>query len=467
MKKKIAVFKAFMLLAFASMALFACNNDATTETLVIRITGRLPLVFRWYDARIDCPECAQIYAIVNTPEKGDFDYGPYSFDFNGVILKDVLSGENRTVTVWATDAGGNTIYRGVIGGIGVIADKTNNPVNVNLYPRGWYKQSPAQPGVNWELRAVRTVGEIGWIAGNDFGNSRGAIYRGAELSWSLQSLTVTQSNDWRLYAIDGVSTWTAGEDLQHGGGIILRYDGAIWKDDVVEPAYADPWRLHGISFDAGGIGWAVGETDTLASHDPVVLKYSSNVWAAATAPAGAISLYDVFAFGGGDALMCGLDNGSGNGALLLWDASAANYVDYAAGAGVANPWELKDVHGFSTSDWWAAGTEHGLNDAGIVIRYTTAGGLVVEYPTGPSGDWTLEGIWANASGEAWAVGLGDDGAILMHRTSAGVWSQVDPDNGALGWKLYGVDINADGWGFAVGVDTSASQGLILKYPFPE
>lgn len=469
MKRKVFVFTISFVFVFFAFFAGSCDDSATTEEVVIEITGKLPVRFIWHDGIANCPDCLEIYATVTT-ELGDYEYGPFPFVFTGFTLKDVLGGFNRVVTVWITDASGAVIYRGVAEGVQVIADQVNTTLDVEMFSRSWYEVDIGQVSADWSIEGVRTVGEgDGWMVGSNNTGTSGFVYRGISHSWAIQSLAAVLSSNWTLNSIDEGSAWAVGEDIAGGTGIILRYDGAIWYDDVTEPAFTDPWRLFGVSFDSDGTGWAVGEKDTVASTDPVVLKYSAATWGTAAVPSGMCSLFDVFALGAGDSLMGGVDNATGDGVLTVWDDSTTSYVDYAAGLGMVNDWAVNDVYAISADDWWAAGVSNAVGgDTGLVVHYTTAGGAATEVPSGPTSPWSLNGIWTSAEGEAWAVGVDASGPVILHRDTLGNWTSGTVVDGVQNtWELYGVDFGTDGWGYAVGKNTATSHGLALKYPFPK
>ncbi len=462
---------AFLIAAIFSIAVVTCDDTITTETTYVVIVGDLPIEFAWHDGRTDCPECYSVYATVRTP-KEDYDYGPYLFEFGGVTLEDVLAGSDQEVIVWVTESTGSTketgaIYHGVAEHVPVTADVTNDPETITLYPRGWYEVVLNQPSVDWGLKSVRMVGEgQGWIAGWDTEAGRGVIYRGIENTWGLQLPDAAPAN-WRLDSIDGGSgstAWAVGEDAGGGAGLILRYNGEFWYDDDDEPTISDPWRLKGVSFATDGGGWAVGETDTVGgAHEPVVLRYSSGTWVETDVPAGSVSLSDVFALDGGEALMGGFDGTTPEAGLpAYWNGSAYEYPTATFEACGGSPWEVQDVYALSPNDWWAAATC--TDEYGIVMHYN--GAIIVESPVVTDENWALGGIWANGSGEAWAVGSSDTRPLVLHR-EGGEWSIVTPDDALTGWKIYSVDFATDGWGYAVGRNTDANSGLLLRYPFPK
>jgi len=474
MKKSLFMSAAIISACLWGIASINCGGSNTAQTTIVEITGKLPVLFTWHDGITSCAECAQIIIVVNTSEKGDFDYDPFPFSFGGVTINHVLAGFNRTVIVSVTNSTGEVIYHGSAIAPKIVAGKTNDPLTIELFSRGWYKIYMNQPSTTWVLFKVRmTSSGNGWMVGRDgVGPYRGFVYRGIENSWGLQLPTVSTSNDWWLNSIDGAGStaWAVGADSQNKTGIILRYDGAIWNENVGEPTISNPWVLRGVSFASDGIGWAVGEnTPSGAKSGPVVLRYAGSWLRMTEEPAGSISLYDVFALSGGGALIVGKNNTTNKGYIAQWDEATTTYQD-----GAPTPpdpcngsnWDARDIYAVSAGNWWAAGTCYDPPGSGVTIHYN--GTSNVENPTGPAGNWGLYGIWANASGEAWAVGYGDNGAVILSRSSGGTWSVVTPEDAQTSWRLYSVDFSADEmWGYAVGEDTTTHLGLVLKYPFPQ
>ncbi len=459
--------------------LFGCDNETTTDTAVIKITGKVPIVFNWYDAAPSCPDC-KIYAQVYTGERwGTFYYGPFEFDPDSITLDNVLAGQDRDFTVWVTDTSGEITYRDVTKNVQVIANTTNDPVQVTLYPRGWYEVSMQQPSLNWQLTDVKLADEgYSWMAGRDNSNGKGVIFRGAEGAWSLRLPEVTGSSNWTLNSIAsgaGGEAWAVGEDIENNQGIILRYDGSLWNDDIKEPPSS---CLFGVSFSpSGSIGRAVGEIILGSSYAGVMLAYPSSTvgWVSDPAPAGSVSLFDVATFNNGDAIVGGKDNDNGSGYLALWDDSADSYSAYSTPGSVCSKaeWHVNDIFAVNESDWWAAGACYtpvgSIN--GVVLHYTSATSVTVEdlSAVAYSDDWWLNGIWADSAGDAWAVGEGSSSVVILNK-SGGSWTPVTPDGSSGDWKLSGVDFNPAGsitWGYAVGHDASNSRGLAIKYPFPE
>jgi len=461
------------ILAVVFAALPGCDNESTADTVVIRVTGKVPIEFNWDGSAPACPTCT-IYAQVYTGEKwGTFDYGPFDFDPDSITLENVLAGQSRDFTVWVTDASGEIIYRGVTEGVKVIADTTNDPVQVTLYGRGWHQISLQQPSSDWQLTDVKLAEEgYGWMAGTDNLNRRGVVFRNIEGAWSLRLPDVTSSSNWTLDSIapgDDNKAWAVGEDVTNGKSIILRYDGSIWNDDVIEPASS---CLFGVSFSpSGSIGYAVGELNS----DGVLLKYPSSGggdWERASTVS-SVSFFDVVTFNNGDAIVGGKDNASGSGYLALWDDSAGSYSAYSAPSSVCSSpnWEINDVYAVSADDWWAAGAcyDPAGSTIGTALHYTDADGLTVQALPSISGDWWLNGIWADSAGDAWAVGEGASSVVILNK-SGGSWSRVTPDESSGDWDLSAVDFSPAGsvtWGYAVGRNAADSRGLAIKYPFPK
>lgn len=457
-------------------ALLGCDNEATSDTAVIVVTGKVPIEFTWDGGVPNCPDC-EIYAQVYTDERwGTFDYGPFDFNPDSITLDHVLAGLERDFTVWVTDTtSGEIIYRGVKEDVQVNANTTNDPVPITLYPRGWYEINMGYLSTDWELTDVKLAEEgYSWMAGNDLAapSSTGITFRGLTGAWSQTSPPSVSTPNWMLTSIAsgaGGEAWAVGEDKENNRGIILRYDGSFWNDDVNEEPPSS--CLFGVSFSpSGSIGYAVGELNS----DGVLLKYSSasGAWET-TSTVSSVSLFDVVTFNNGDAIVGGKDNVSGSGYLALWDDSASSYSVYTAPSSVCSTadWEVNDVYSVSADDWWAAGACYdGASTIGVVLHKNGPGIEVQALPT-YSDNWWLNGIWANSSGDAWAVGEGASSVVMLNKSN-GSWEKVIPDGSSGDWDFSTVDFSPAGsptitWGYAVGRDAAYNRGLVIKYPFPE
>lgn len=455
---------------FGIFLVTSCDNTVEADPIIVQYSGSVMLSFNWKDARTDCPECTSTYVKVKTERYGDFDYGPYPFSFAGIHLAEVLSGYGHTVIAWVTDAGGTVIYRGVVNGVNILGGIENPAIEVDLYPRGWYPVTTSQPSINWGLNDVRMTNTgNGWIAGWDTAGARGVVFRGGADSWVLDTVPVTSTSTWKLNSIAdaGDGAWAVGRDEQNSKGIILRNAGGLWVDDVAEPTVSANWELFGVDFYQTDNGWAVGRDNENSTG--VILKYQTN-WQAVAGPIALTdyTLIDVEALSNGF-IACGRDNTAGVGFLLQWNGT--NYTIHQPPAGdVADchtAWELRDVYAVSDNEWWAVGyCESNLDPAfGMVFHYTTDLGLTRDLLPGPAGDWELNGIWADESGEAWAVGVAGGRGIIFQRDSVGNWSEVVPNTSLTNWSLNAVDFSTD-WGYAVGIDNTSQRGVILRYPFP-
>jgi|GEM_PF-2303664 len=457
-------------------ALIGCNQTITSNPIVVYYSGSINVNFNWIGGVPDCVECAQTYVTVYTSEMGDFNYGPFTFSYDGVYLSQVLGGHNRIFTIWVTDNAGDTLYRGVLSDVHITSGVENPSVTVDIYGKGWYTLSVSQPSASWGLDKVRMSGDgSGWIAGSDNLGDHGVIFRGGNDIWALDSLQVSSSNYWALRSVvpSGDGAWAVGEDKQHGSGIILRNDGTIWHDDVTEPVVPGPWRLNGVDMIADIAGWAVGESESSTPESGVVLQYDQSGWTLY----GPLNLpncafNDIAAISTAEFIIGGEDKSASTGFVLDW--RMGNTITYtpAAMGDCTGEWAIKDVYAVEASDWWAAGScdNGGGSTFGLAFHYTSASGEMLRQTiSGITGNWTLEGIWADASGEAWAVGNTPTAAVIL-RLSGGEWSQVTPlmpPGDSLSWSLQSVDFPATGWGYAAGTDLTNNRGIILRYGFPK
>lgn len=148
--------------------------------------------------------------------------------------------------------------------------------------------------------------------------------------------------------------------------------------------------------------------------------------------------------------------------ILHWNGTAWSGVT-APRQGAAASYRLSAIGGTSATDIWAAGTKLGDGTASPLIVHFNGRTWSNASPARPA-TGELNGVAADAAGDAWAVGQGVPGRILTLHWDGSTWSQVpSPDPGRSSGALAAVAASTpdNAWAAGSTMKTAASPSRAL------
>lgn len=291
----------------------------------------------------------------------------------------------------------------------------------------------------------------------------------------LNSVSAARSNDvWAAGFADNVSCQAG----VCGRTLVEHWDGSQWtRVASPNPGLAD--YLYGIAAISLTDVWVGGqEWASLSSDFPVLLHYDGTNWNSYGFPQlqlGQISA--VFALASNDVWAVGWYGtvSTGQGLSLHWNGKRWTMVPFPSDRlGIVL---LRSVSGVASNDLWAVGnvSYYGpwgeLEDSARTYRWNGSSWKQVSFPL--SGYSYVNGVFARASDDVWAVGAGDSacGFNYCYATihwDGSAWSDVfNPNQGVL----YGVSASSSSDAWAVGDGFNTTTGYptgtyTLHYALP-
>ncbi|HMA33793.1 MAG TPA: hypothetical protein VKY74_04865, partial [Chloroflexia bacterium] len=221
-----------------------------------------------------------------------------------------------------------------------------------------------------------------------------------------------------LYAVSATSSddaWAAGEY-----GHLLHYTGGAWTA-------SDPPALRGVNIERLKM---LSATSGWASTEYQAFQYDGTTWQErSTGLTDTLSLGTIAPAAPNDVwATLSYDSAFGEAELAHW--TGTRWI--TASLGLTDTVLLEDITMLSPSDGWAAGTEFKPEPSparACLFHYDGAHWTVAPAPPGAA---YLYNIWANASGELWALGAPTNSPTFFYHYSAGAWTgwaappNVDP-----------------------------------------
>jgi hypothetical protein len=223
-------------------------------------------------------------------------------------------------------------------------------------------------------------------------------------AWKTPELPVLPDGTY-LGGVDALSAtdvWAVGStvDSLPGAPSLLHYQGLEWQTVPTPPPPAGSTDdLDAIDMRTASDGWAVGETSTGTSTQPLILRWQGGGWTAPKAALGAGGLVAVAAAGADDVWAVGnqVDGlGASHGLVLHFDGAAWAPVKVSTPAGTT----LSAVAVAGPGDIWAAGQNCAAACTASVWHLSAAGWQSVPV----AGGTEVAALVAFAPDNVWTLG---------------------------------------------------------------
>jgi hypothetical protein len=260
---------------------------------------------------------------------------------------------------------------------------------------------------NSQLQGVTAVAaDDVWTAGAwwDAGRVHPLLAHWDGAGWKVPGLPALPPDTY-LSGVDAVGpadVWAVGS-TEGGPAIpsILRYDGATWQT-VPAPAFpaGSANDLEAIDMRTADDGWAVGESSTGTSAQPLILRRQGGRWIGSAAPkATRGGLAAVAAAGAGDVWAVGTSTdptGVAHGLVLHFDGAAWSPAELSTPAGTT----LNAVAVAGPGDVWAAGRTCTIACTAAVWHFSAGAWR----PAPATGGAEVLALVAFAPGNVWTLG---------------------------------------------------------------
>ena len=318
-------------------------------------------------------------------------------------------------------------------------------------------------GTTWTLvNSNGVLDDFSSVSGNASNGSR--MYIGGQNGvYQLNGSTLTSAAASYPVSVLGVSVDAAGSAWAVGQrGSIQRFSGSAWTTLNFAPDLLDVWTTSATN------AWTVGEYG-------FIYRWNGSTWTRQAAPSLA-NLYTVWGASATDAFA-----GGDNGTMLRWNGSAWASMTFPSAARVFALWgssssnvfavtDIGEILRFNGTTWTTQATAPGgatlLSVYGVSandVYATGTGGLIMRFNgtawstlTTPSVTTTLFGVWMSGGNNIAAVGANQDG------TSGFAYNF----NGSA-WAPYGIGTAkalTSVWGPSVfDIYATGDAGTILRY----
>lgn len=234
-----------------------------------------------------------------------------------------------------------------------------------------------------------------------------------------------------LLSVWGTSTsdvWVVGADAGDGTGpVVLHLDGDAWQRVPTGRTEGDLWWVFGFE---GGPVYMGGDGGVILRHDP-----ADGSFATMTTP-GTGTVFGIWGASPEDVWAVGGDSESAGGFAWRLASTGAWEPEPSVPDDVASSAALWKIHGTSTSEAWAVGSN------GVALHWDGTA-----FARGDTGVGTSLFTVHAFEGRYAAVGGSASGLVVEHDGTQ--WSNVTPDPAPMG--LSGVTLGPGGLGVAVGL----------------
>jgi len=278
-----------------------------------------------------------------------------------------------------------------------------------------------------------------------------------------------------ISAVGGNDVWAAGfadnvscQQLICGRSLVERWDGSSWtRVSSSNPGLAD--YLYGIAALSPSDVWVGGEEwqKSPLIDFPVLMHFNGTNWKPYSFPQlqlgqisalFALSSTDVWAVGSYGTIS------SGQGLVLHWDGKSWKMIPFPIETGGII--QLRSFSGAASNDLWAVGDYQYYGPYGEVeqsarsYRWNGSTWKQVDFPLG--GYSYINGVFAQATDDVWAVGAGEGGCGFAYcyatvHWDGNVWSEINNPNTGI---LLGVTASSTSEAWAVG------DGFNLRSGYP-